>query len=60
MSKVPKPVDVTYSNDEWALNVILDRFLNLALRTFYVTTFCPLRMSKESHPNIIPQHMIWI
>ena len=37
MSKVPKPVDVTYSNDEWALNVSLDRSLNLALRTFYVT-----------------------
>ena len=60
MSKVPKPVDVTYSNGEWALNVILDRFLNLALRTFYVITFCPLRMSKQSHPKILSEHMIWI
>ena len=40
MSKVPMPVlrRVTYSNGEWALNVILDRALDLALRTFHVIT----------------------
>ena len=29
-------------------------------RTFRVITFCPWRMSQQSHPKIRPQRMIWI